>query len=367
MNRWMLVLIILGAAFSLAGQNTVFPGDANANGRVDHHDILSIGYAFGKVGPSRLVVEGLDMPLPQVIAQAWSQTFPDGLNLIHADANGNGLVEFSDLVLVSENYGAQEDEVSPLDFPLGLPAVDAAFVLNDDQGVEPLEGGETVTFPIRLAGDLAQTPINGLAFSLFYHPGHFAGATFSFGDHALRQDGEAIEFIRQTPGRIDVVISRYGNDPVVLDDEPIGSMSLIIIDDLIGLMPTAPDTMPTPIVLDSVRLVDSNLVSRPVVTDSLTLKLYRSGTLSGLGEPRLDALRMLVFPNPTTGPLRLTTQAAFRQLELLWPDGRRQLLYLGPPRRQWQLLDWPEGFHFGWIRATGAEGASCHAIFHGDP
>ena len=370
MTRWYLALFIgiVSTGMALA-QGSVFPGDANANGRVDHYDILSIGYAYGAVGPSRIMAgSATDLPQPEGIAQDWTSSFPDGLSVIHADANGNGLVEFSDVLVVHQHYGAEYGTFQPLDFPPGQSTTDATFVLNEDHVVPPLLGGGVVTFPIRLSGDVAQTPVNGLAFSIFYHPSHFAAVSFAFGETAFREGNGDIEYIHSEPGRIDVVMTRFGIDPVVLEDEPVGTMSLIIIDDLIGLLPSAPDTMDSPVVIDNVQLIDTSLLPQPVIIDSLTLKLYRSGNVSGTGDlPWPDALHAHIFPNPTTSAVRATAEYPFTKAMLTSPDGRTEVLYEGPPITHGQFRR--EGIRPGqyWLRLVGDRGVSCQSVIWQDP
>ena len=143
----------------------VFPGDANNNGIVDHCDILPIGYAFGEVGPARL--EESNEAYEQVVTVLWEEAFPDGNNYAHADANGDGIIDFMDLTTVFYNYDISYEETVPLPLISGTPGIDVPIYFDMPDLTEPLTAGSTLDIPLYLGTE--SIPVNnlhGLAFTI---------------------------------------------------------------------------------------------------------------------------------------------------------------------------------------------------------
>jgi Secretion system C-terminal sorting domain len=87
---------------TLCAPDSVWPGDCNYDGRADLYDFLSIGMAMGDVGPVR---SDLGIGWYAHSSTDWLHTFYSGLNHKHADADGNGVVDFSDVLAIYTNYG----------------------------------------------------------------------------------------------------------------------------------------------------------------------------------------------------------------------------------------------------------------------
>lgn len=82
--------------------DTVWPGDANDDLVVNPYDVLSIGLAYGDTGASRPAAS------TNWIGQYctdWNTFFSSGINHKHADCNGDGIVDTSDLNAVTLNDG----------------------------------------------------------------------------------------------------------------------------------------------------------------------------------------------------------------------------------------------------------------------
>ena len=80
----------------------VWPGDANEDLLVDNTDVLAIGLGFGFTGPQRANASLAWVGQP---ATDWNDTLPDGTNLKYTDCNGDGTIDNSDTLAVTQNYG----------------------------------------------------------------------------------------------------------------------------------------------------------------------------------------------------------------------------------------------------------------------
>jgi hypothetical protein len=345
-------ILLLVTGF-LYGQSSVFPGDANANGIVDQYDVLSIGYAFGNTGPARIQQEDFST---QGIAQPWPDAFPGGLNFIHADADGNGAVTMFDFVSWNLHYGAINGIVTPLSFPEPSPATSSMVSWNNEQLIAPFTGGQTISIPIDFIFPETQT-VNGVAFRLRYETDHFAAAELDMSNNWLVSDGNGLSLQKNLTGSFEVGVTRFGNAPIPGGGTG-GTFNLIVIDDMIALLETGPDTITSWLVVEDVLAVDDAFEALPVVVDSFEIKLYRPGNISATFNA-VDDLEAKLFPNPTTGVFQLETALPYKNLFIFNTLGH--LVYeenneTGRRRKSFDLQLKP-GCYF--LRVASEAGASC--------
>lgn len=91
-----------GLSVCNASDTCVWPGDANNNKTADMYDVFNMGYAFGEKGPKRAFASS------SYIAQhaiSWGRSFPNGTDYCFADANGDGVIDSSDVLPIVLNYG----------------------------------------------------------------------------------------------------------------------------------------------------------------------------------------------------------------------------------------------------------------------
>lgn len=298
------------------GQSGVFPGDANANGVVDQYDIPFIGYAFGETGAARIQEEDF---AEQAIAEDWENAFPDGLNYIHADADGNGAVTMFDFFSWNLHYGEQNGTITDLELPETGPLTNSSVSWNNEQVISPLTGGQTIAVPLDFIFPPTQN-VNGLAFRVRYESEYFAGASLDLNNNWLVADGDGISLQKNWTGSFEVGVTRFGNNPVPGGGSG-GTFNLIIIDDMIALLETAPDTVTTWLVIEEVLAVDDNFEAIPIVVDSLEIKLYSPGTVSST-VPLKDETNIKVFPNPTSSIFTLESSLPYDRLVVLDALGR---------------------------------------------
>ncbi len=85
------------------GPDCVWAGDMNGDGRVSVTDLLSLGRFAGLSGHNRH-----DITYPFTSGQTsedWTYDQPNGLNIKHIDANGDGIINESDMGAIHYNYG----------------------------------------------------------------------------------------------------------------------------------------------------------------------------------------------------------------------------------------------------------------------
>ncbi|MGB5105522.1 MAG: PKD domain-containing protein [Candidatus Zixiibacteriota bacterium] len=88
----------------------VFPGDCNDDGRVNELDVLPLGIFFAVQGPRRdLYSEGNSFAAKQALE--W-----DDPRATYADANGDGVIDVTDLLVISTNWDLSHPSRAPLDY-----------------------------------------------------------------------------------------------------------------------------------------------------------------------------------------------------------------------------------------------------------
>jgi hypothetical protein len=142
----------------------VWPGDANYDLSADNNDLLSIGLAYGSMGPVRpsASLNWVAQPCPQ-----WSNSFISGANYKNADCNGDGIIDDNDTTAILQNYGLNH-AFKLIPVPAFLPGQPVLYlqVSSDTTGLS-----DTVTIDVLLGN--AGAPIDsiyGLAFSINTDP-----------------------------------------------------------------------------------------------------------------------------------------------------------------------------------------------------
>lgn len=326
------------SASAAQGQFSVLPGDANRNGRVDHYDVLHVGYAYGSVGPSRITPSGSATNQP--ISQLWPLSFPDGINYAFADCDGNGVIDWHDLLNIFQNYDVEQDSVAELNFPLPVPGMDPQ--LSFAQNAITTYPGDVLQIPIHLEYPPGQeTDFQGIAFTLEYQPDYLNGVFANFQSSYPTDNEQAFYFQNisiSTLGVLETALTRFGQNPIGGEGE-IATAVIIIEDDLIGLLLTPQDSLETTVRIKDVLFKDGDFFSVPVFTDSIRVVIRHPDAVSSslIESPHKD---MQVFPNPSSGTLWVNTPFPVSMLSV-WDvagrciyqetvtDGTRHLLELG--------------------------------------
>ncbi|XZF12751.1 T9SS type A sorting domain-containing protein [Chitinophagaceae bacterium MMS25-I14] len=123
--------------------DSVWAGDANADFTVNMYDPLAVAVAYGQTGTART---GASTAWVAQYTPDWVGSFITGINMKHADCDGNGAVNNTDLGAITTNYGMvhYRGAHSPQQKNTSVP--DLYFDLT---GVA-LKRGTTVTIPVKL-------------------------------------------------------------------------------------------------------------------------------------------------------------------------------------------------------------------------
>lgn len=152
-----------------AHEACVWPGDANGDGVANNYDILPIGIGFGSTGPIRPNAHSQWVAQP---ADLWHLHTPEGVDLVHSDTNGDGVIQEDDVDAVSGNFLVPQTQpgVSTSSGGVGVPL----YVEFPSTNFSP---GDTVVAAVMLGtSSFPADSVYGIAFSLNY-------------DAALFQDG----------------------------------------------------------------------------------------------------------------------------------------------------------------------------------
>ncbi|NNE28347.1 MAG: T9SS type A sorting domain-containing protein, partial [Saprospiraceae bacterium] len=266
----------------------VWPGDINSNNVADHFDLLYLGIANGSEGPAR---NNPQMDWQGQTSNDWIDFFvSNGVNYKHADANGDGVVDQEDFLVLKENMGQIHGPVEEYVTTPGTPEDPPIFVdLNADG---PLTAGEAFNVPIKMGSiDNPALGVHGVAFSIRFDPEQIDPTTV---DVVLDPDGwlgEDLWILKRVlpEGVIEVAITRKDQT----NRNGFGGIAYFIgiIDDLVG---KEVDTE-----MDKVKAIGGD--------ESDVLLYAQSSNGNVTTEIEQDAIKagLHVFPNPTSSILNI--------------------------------------------------------------
>lgn len=137
----------------------VWSGDLNGDGRVSAHDLLTLGRFLGYEGPARDTSNTYTWGANE--AADWGVKLPNGKDLKHADANGDGRLTADDMQGILDNF----NKISSLVPNENLGYKDFPFTLSSNYSeVEP---GDTLIINFHLGSTaIPANDIHGISFAL---------------------------------------------------------------------------------------------------------------------------------------------------------------------------------------------------------
>lgn len=299
----------------------VWPGDADNNNAVNHHDLLYLGLAYDAQGPAR----------PNGSLDWFGQNAPDwaeatalrNVNFKNMDTNGDGNISAADTMAIVQNWGRviNPAQDNPFDAPLdsfgNTPHPDITIK------TDTLMPGEAANFPLLLGSqDNALDSIYGLAFSISYDPAvvkdniRFTPSASWFGDSS-----QFLWIQRNFPGqgRLDVAITRTDGVPVS-GWGAIGNVLIIVEDNIFGVGPQ--DTTAVSLLFFS-EISSTSPHETPQSLDARPVELVIRQQTVAAHSPLPPEHSITLSPNPAHETLHLESHhtASIRRVEISSADG----------------------------------------------
>ena len=205
----------------------IWPGDTDNDGVANNFDVLAIGLGYSATGPTR-ADQGIDWSGKQ--GAPWGDTTAlGGLDLVYADANGNGVIDVNDTLAISQNYSLSHLKGGGSNH--GLP-----IFLFSQQSI--VSTGDTLRIDVHLGLDtLPADSVYGVAFSVRYDntlvdsaSAHFVVDSSWLGDPVT--DLFSMQKDLFVEGQIDIGISRNDHTHRTSYGQ-IARLDIIMIDDII--------------------------------------------------------------------------------------------------------------------------------------
>lgn len=303
----------------------VWPGDADNNNAVNHHDLLYIGLAYDAQGLTRpnASLNWIGQESPD-----WVQTSAvRNINYKNMDTNGDGTINAADTLAIVQNWSQviNPAQDNPFDSPLDSLGNNLFPDLTLD--TDTLMPGQAVNFPLLLGSQNNQLDnIYGLAFSISYDPAvvkdnvRFTPSASWFGNESqflwIQKN-----FVRQ--GRLDVAITRKDGLPVS-GWGAIGNVLIIIEDNIFGIQDLGHDTSLTShLFFSEIRSTSKGETAQ--VIDAPPVELVIRQETVAAQEPLLLGKNILLSPNPVSENLLIQSYSSpIRRVEISSADGTLQ-------------------------------------------
>lgn len=293
----------------------VWPGDANSDGITNVFDILPIGRNFQRNGPARFGPPNIQYNPFQ--APFWiGDTLFNGVNMHHADCNGDGIINFQDTIAVSVNYGLTHPKT---DGVTGDCNVDPPLFI-EIIGPSVPQSGDTLELKISLGTSaLPATSARGAAVQINYNLPVLDSVVFRdmsnswlYSGNLIPSQANGMSMVRHFPSQqqIDVAITRISPVPAAMVSGEIGSIIVIIDDNLSGKTTGLEDLIFN---ISAGQTLSAGGQILPICYKGDTITMNRTTGIKSFGEN----LGLRVVPNPSRGTFRLS-----------WDEGQCELLEL---------------------------------------
>lgn len=257
-------------------------GDTNSDFIANNFDLLNIGLAYGTEGTPRNDASIAWVAQP---SDDWTQTFEDGTNYKHADANGDGIINAQDKFAIDENFGLAHGTVIPYVSPTPSSDDPPLFIVmpnSNDIGLGAFEAeihlGENIT---------AIDAIYGLAFTVEFNDQIFNASSMevAFESGWFNNNGtdDLLSVQKVEDGKLATAVSRI-NQMNIGGGGKIGTISGII-DDLSGYHEIDLDII-------DVKGITTNETLAPFNTPENYVEIE-----TGIIENKIDR-NLSIYPNP---------------------------------------------------------------------
>ncbi|MEO1712305.1 MAG: T9SS type A sorting domain-containing protein, partial [Bacteroidota bacterium] len=323
------------------GSNAVFPGDANNDGTANVFDLLPLGVAWGTSGPART---GASTDWTEQSLEPWPNTLANGLNPGHIDANGDGMIDQTDLSVLQTNLGLTHSEAGnypTVTFPGTAPE---AWL----EGPGSVNAGQLVTVDIYLGNvTTALSDLYATGLKINYNSELIQAGSWDF-DAADGWLGEINEDVVQLQeeldeeGAFELALTRLDQEGVNGSGK-LGTLSFIVIEDLmvLGAQPNenqgSAGVQELVLEIAAMTAINPEGIEFDLITKGYTLDLINSA----FDLPALSS-KIQVVPNPAMDQVELLMDGILLERVELF-DARGQIIRQETTSNELSVADLPAG------------------------
>gem|GEM_PF-2165567 len=293
-----------------------FAGDANNDGAANAWDVLNVGLAYGQTGSAHgqgAAWQGLEV-------SDWGSAFASGLDKKHADANGDGLIDAQDLLVIEANYGNTHTNTADV-----TPIIDESTTYELSLMVpDVLVSNQAVSMDVEIS---EVNNLYGIAFALqadaaFYEAGSFS---LNLSNSILGDASELLVVIKEmsADNRIEIGIVRKDGQ-AISGVGILGKLDFVISEDLIVSVSeltggTTQEAGTLEIALENVMAINGEGHILQTNTESVAIVVSSTNDIN-------DALAtaISIYPNPISNEFIIQTdQLTINEVILYNTTGQR--------------------------------------------
>ncbi|MCI5055568.1 MAG: T9SS type A sorting domain-containing protein [Flavobacteriales bacterium] len=279
---------------NLHADSLVWPGDANNDGIANVFDIIPVGLGYNGSGPIRQNASTAWVGQPGI---DWGWTAQNNIDAKHADADGNGIIDFNDVLPILSNYGLTHNKGE--DLQTHQSSVNLSLdIVTDTAGISSV-----VTAIINL-GDQQNSvdSVYAIVCTINYDPAlvdttsvHVNYSNSWLGDINNTNDMIKIDTNLASAGKVEIGLTRT-NQMNTNGFGEIAAIDIITIDDLSGKQNNYETLNLT---LSNVKVISYEQMEKAVslINDSLVIT---DDPLVGT-EEIVEQKSLRIFPNPSNG------------------------------------------------------------------
>lgn len=288
------------------GQDCVWAGDMNGDGRVSVSDLISLGRFIGLSGVQR---NDINYPFRSgQQADDWNYTQPNGINIKHIDANGDGLLSVEDTISISDYYASIHNFVP--NEVLAIKDYPFEIIPNTTE----LDSGDLLVLDIVIGSNSNPVlDVFGLAFGLSFSPSMIDSASLSghfYQDGWFANGGPSLQMIKQP--KQGFIHAGFTKTAGIVEDEAegfkpigtsgngkIGQIKFIVEDEAEGFK-TKDDFIIRRIYVNNITLEDAEGEQFLLPESYLDVKINLNKKT-----PVPSVEKLLIFPNPARDALNI--------------------------------------------------------------